>query len=412
MDNTPALNDPMILPEPTSVVVNPKLRKSAQTVDWNTRKQNTRTSKIMIVDDEDLVIRVVKRFLGSDGYNNFVTLTDPRQALSMMRIEEPDVVLLDVNMPHISGLEILKERQFIKSLRATPFIILSASSDAETKQLALELGATDFLAKPVDRSDLTLRIQNALIVKRHFDNLSNHADELERKVRLRTKQLEKSREQVIRILARAAEFRDNETGEHVVRVGAYCAVIAEQLGLPENYCRQIGLAAQLHDVGKIAIPDAVLLNPNKLDREEFEIMKQHCDLGCQIMKPMADEEMELIRNAELESGSADDGESPLLSMASVIARTHHEKWDGTGYPLGLKGDQIPLEGRITCVADVYDALCSDRPYKQAFPVKKSLEIMLSERGTRFDPSVLDAFLERIADIEEIRNSPIAKTIVR
>jgi len=131
------------------------------------------------------------------------------------------------------------------------------------------------------------------------------------------------------------------------------------------------------------------------------------------MKPMADEEMELIRKAELESGSTDDGgESPLLSMASVIARTHHEKWDGTGYPHGLKGDQIPLEGRITCVADVYDALCSDRPYKQAFPVTKSLEIMLSERGTRFDPSVLDAFLERIADIEEIRNSPLAKAIVR
>lgn len=381
-----------------------RMRSAAQTVDWNTRKRNTRNSKIMIVDDEELVIRVVKRFLGSEGYNNFITLNDPRQALNMMRVEQPDVVLLDVNMPHVTGLEILKERQFIKSLRATPFIILSASSDAETKQLALELGATDFLAKPVDKSDLTLRVQNSLIVKRHFDNLATHAEELERQVRMRTQQLEKSREQVIRILARAAEFRDNETGEHVIRVGAYCEVIAEQLGMPENYCKQIGLAAQLHDVGKIAIPDAVLLNPNKLNREEFEIMKQHCDLGCQIMKPMADEEMHMVKEKGDQPSVVDDGDSPLLNMASVIARTHHEKWDGTGYPSGLKGDQIPLEGRITCVADVYDALCSDRPYKVAFTVKKSLEIMLSERGTRFDPMVLDAFLERIADIERIRKA--------
>lgn len=384
------------------------VRQPPQTVDWNTRKKNTRTSKIMIVDDEELVIRVVKRFLGSEGYTNFITITDPRQALNMMRVEHPDVVLLDVNMPHVTGLEILKERQFIKSLRATPFIILSASSDAETKQLALELGATDFLAKPVDKSDLTLRVQNSLIVKRHFDNLANHAEELERQVRLRTRQLEKSREQVIRILARAAEFRDNETGEHVIRVGSYCAVIAEQLGMSESYCKRIELAAQLHDVGKIAIPDAVLLNPNKLSRDEFEVMKRHCDLGCQIMKPMADEEEYLAQKDESGEKLGEEGESPLLSMASIIARTHHEKWDGTGYPNQLKGDQIPLEGRITCVADVYDALCSDRPYKVAFPVQKSLEIMLSERGTRFDPVVLDAFLERIADIEAIRNSPPPK----
>lgn len=399
-----SVSDPVVSSAQNFDAAIPKYRQTPQTVDWNTRKKNTRTSKIMIVDDEELVTRVVKRFLGSEGYTNFTTITDPRQALNMMRVEHPDVVLLDVNMPHVTGLEILKERQFIKSLRATPFIILSASSDAETKQLALELGATDFLAKPVDKSDLTLRVQNSLIVKRHFDNLAIHAEELERQVRLRTRQLEKSREQVIRILARAAEFRDNETGEHVVRVGSYCAVIADQLGMSESYCRRIELAAQLHDVGKIAIPDAVLLNPNKLSREEFEVMKRHCDLGCQIMKPVADEELQMFQEEDRADSVGEEAESHLLNMASIIARTHHEKWDGTGYPMGLKGDQIPIEGRITCVADVYDALCSDRPYKVAFPVQKSLEIMLSERGTRFDPVVLDAFLERIADIEAIRNS--------
>ena len=387
-------------------VKNPGIQ--AVTTDWNTNKQLTRNSKIMIVDDEDLVIRVVRQFLSRDGYTNFITITDPREALNAIRSEKPDVVLLDINMPHLSGLDILRARQHIKPLRTTPFIILSAINDADTKQEALELGATDFLAKPVEKSDLTLRVQNSLIVKRHFDNLANHASDLEAEVRKRTEQLERSREQVVRVLARAAEFRDNETGEHVLRVGAFCKIIAEQMGMSPEWCKQIGLAAQLHDVGKIAIPDSVLLNPNKLTAEEFEIMKQHCDLGCRIMKPMADEELAMVRNTSSVLQLVNELESPLLNMASVICRTHHEKWNGQGYPNGLVGDQIPLEGRITCVADVYDALCSDRPYKAAFPIEKSLEIMLNDRGIRFDPQVLDAFLERIADIEAIRATPVSQ----
>ena len=394
--------------ETNSPTVKNPVHIQAVTTDWNTNKQLTRNSKIMIVDDEDLVIRVVRQFLSRDGYTNFITITDPREALNAIRSEKPDVVLLDINMPHLSGLDILRERQHIKPLRTTPFIILSAINDADTKQEALELGATDFLAKPVEKSDLTLRVQNSLIVKRHFDNLANHASDLEAEVRKRTQQLERSREQVVRVLARAAEFRDNETGEHVLRVGAFCKIIAEQMGMSPEWCKQIGLAAQLHDVGKIAIPDSVLLNPNKLTAEEFEIMKQHCDLGCRIMKPMADEELAMVRNTSSVLQLVNELESPLLNMASVICRTHHEKWNGQGYPNGLVGDQIPLEGRITCVADVYDALCSDRPYKAAFPIEKSLEIMLNDRGIRFDPQVLDAFLERIADIEAIRATPVSQ----
>lgn len=394
--------------ETNSPTVKNPVRIQAVTTDWNTNKQLTRNSKIMIVDDEDLVIRVVRQFLSRDGYTNFITITDPREALNAIRSEKPDVVLLDINMPHLSGLDILRERQHIKPLRTTPFIILSAINDADTKQEALELGATDFLAKPVEKSDLTLRVQNSLIVKRHFDNLANHASDLEAEVRKRTEQLERSREQVVRVLARAAEFRDNETGEHVLRVGAFCKIIAEQMGMSPEWCKQIGLAAQLHDVGKIAIPDSVLLNPNKLTAEEFEIMKQHCDLGCRIMKPMADEELAMVRNTSSVLQLVNELESPLLNMASVICRTHHEKWNGQGYPNGLVGDQIPIEGRITCVADVYDALCSDRPYKAAFPIEKSLEIMLNDRGIRFDPQVLDAFLERIADIEAIRATPVSQ----
>ena len=183
-------------------------------------------------------------------------------------------------------------------------------------------------------------------------------------------------------------------------VGKYAAVIAKQLGFGPNYCRQIELAAQLHDVGKIGIPDSILLNPGKLSREEFEIMKEHCRLGCEIMAPLARAEMSGL-NRNLHGQPVTGVASPMLALAANIARTHHEKWDGTGYPDGLQGEEIPIEGRITCVADVYDALCSERPYKPSFPREKCLEIMLSERGTRFDPRVLDVFFERLDMIDQI-----------
>lgn len=363
----------------------------------------TANAKIMIIDDEQLVIRVVKRFLASEGYSDFITINDPRDAFKALKSEKPDVVLMDIMMPHLTGLDLLRYRQRTPEFQHIPFIILSATSENQIKRDALRLGATDFLAKPVDPSDLTVRVKNALMVKRHHDHLSNYAIELERQVRTRTRQIERSREQIIHCLARAAEYRDNETGTHVIRVGKYCRVVAEELGFGEDYCHQIEMAAQLHDVGKIGIPDAVLLNPGRLDKEEFEVMKNHCSLGCEIMEPLAESSGEVVRQHTDVGGFIMDGvDSPMLELAALIARTHHEKWDGTGYPKQLKGDQIPIEGRICCVADVYDALCSERPYKQAFPIQKCLEIMLSERGTRFDPIVLDAFFRRLSDIEKIR----------
>ena len=381
----------------------PQLRQTVDTISLNQEKDALRASKIMIIDDENLVIRVVRRFLSSDGYENFITVTDPREALEKIDRDQPDVVLLDIMMPHVTGLDLLKVRQKTIELQHIPFIILSANSENQIKREALQLGATDFLSKPVDPSDLILRVQNALTVKSHHDHLTNYAVKLERQVRDRTQQIEKSREQIIHCLARAAEYRDNETGEHVIRVGKYCAVIAGQLGFSPEYCREIELAAQLHDVGKIGIPDSVLLNPGKLNNEEFEIMKTHCGLGMEIMEPLADGEGDRIRRHTDMGGFIMDGvDSPMLELAATIARTHHEKWDGTGYPFQIKGDNIPIEGRICCVADVYDALCSERPYKPKFPIKKCLEIMLSERGTRFDPIVLDAFFDRIEDIEKIR----------
>ena len=362
-------------------------------------------AKIMIIDDEDLVIRVVKRFLAADGYSNFVTINNPRDAFSVIQKEQPDVVLLDIMMPHVSGLDLLKIRQYSPEFQHIPFIILSASSENQVKRDALRLGATDFLAKPVDSSDLAVRVRNSLVVKRHHDTLANYATELERQVRIRTQQIEHSREQIIHCLARAAEYRDNETGAHVIRVGKYAGIIAQELGFNEDYCHQIELAAQLHDVGKIGIPDSILLNPGRLTSEEFEVMKHHCGLGVEIMEPLAENGGEVVRGHAQVGGFIMDGvDSPMLELAALIARTHHEKWDGTGYPMRVQGEMIPIEGRITCVADVYDALCSERPYKKAFPINKCLEIMLSERGTRFDPVVLDAFFRRLEDIERVRKA--------
>lgn len=380
------------------------IRHRPETDSFVPDQESLRSCKIMIIDDEPLVIRVVRRFLAADGFNNFVTIEDSRTAIERIRNETPDVVLLDIMMPHLTGLDLLRERQKDQSMMLIPFIILSANSENQIKREALSYGATDFLSKPVDASDLTVRVQNLLTVKRQHDRIANYAIELEEQVRQRTEQIERSREQIIHCLAKAGEYRDNETGEHVTRVGKYCAVIANELGFDADYCHQIELAAQLHDVGKIGIPDSVLLNPGKLNHAEFEVMKRHCNLGCDIMEPLAESEKERINQHGAVGSSIMEGvNSPMLELAAVIARTHHEKWDGTGYPNGVVGDQIPIEGRICCCADVFDALSSDRPYKSKFPLQKCLEIMISERGTRFDPVVLDAFLKRLGDIEQIRN---------
>ncbi|MGI9519984.1 MAG: HD-GYP domain-containing protein [Pirellulaceae bacterium] len=366
---------------------------------------NIKSSKIMIIDDEPLLVRVVRRFLQSAGYNKFIEVTDSREAMHQINSQDPDLVLLDIMMPHVTGLDILRARQSLTSVQFTPFIILSATSDTDTKRSALELGASEFLNKPLDPSDLTLRVQNALLVKAHQNHLTTYAEELSRQVQLRTAELERSREQIIHCLAKAAEFRDNDTGKHVVRVGKFSSVIADELGFDRTFCRRMELAAQLHDVGKIGVPDSILLNPGKLSDEAFSVMQEHCDLGCSIIEPLARHELEMLkRRSRNERLSREEKQSSLLILAANIAKTHHENWDGTGYPNGLKGNRIPIEGRITAVADVYDALSSHRPYKKAFPLEKCLEIMNEEIGRRFDPKVVEAFLQRLNDIENIRRN--------
>lgn len=353
---------------------------------------------IMVVDDEPINIKVVQKHLRDAGYRNFVTSNDPREVLGLMREQRPDVVVLDVVMPHVSGLEILEVVRGDLQLHNIPVLILSASSDDETKLRALEMGATDFLNKPVKPAELVPRVRNALIVKSHHDNLSQYSSRLEHEVRLRTKELTQSREEVIHVLARAAEYRDKETGNHVFRVGRYVGIIARALRFSEVRVDLLEQAAVLHDVGKIGIPDSVLLKPGKLDEDERHIIERHCEYGFGILQGMPSHAgTERTQPSEHQHLS----QSPVLKMGAVIAMTHHEKWDGSGYPRGLSGEDIPIEGRIMAVPDVFDALHSRRPYKNPMPVERCFEILDEGSGTHFDPKVLQAFFSSADDVLKV-----------
>lgn len=361
-----------------------------------------KSARICIVDDESINIKVVRKHLQGAGYSDFVSTTDSTTAISLIAEKCPDVILLDVMMPQVDGIQILKTIRADKRMRHLPVLILTASTDAETKLRCLDGGATDFLAKPVDPNELIPRLRNALIVKAHHDHLANYAQELEHQVRLRTAELEASNLQVIYCLARAGELRDDTTGQHVLRVGRYAGVLAREVGCSESDVRLIGLAAQLHDVGKIGVPDAILNKPGKLTNEEFSLMQRHCMTGAEIARPLTDDEWQAVKtqnDSTLKSPSL--GSQPLLALVQTIITTHHERWDGRGYPNGLAGEAIPLAGRIVSVADVFDALTNKRPYKAAMEVEASVNIITEGSGTQFDPKVVDALHRSLDQILEI-----------
>ena len=363
----------------------------------------TRMAKIMIVDDEPVNVKVARKYLEMAGYVNFITTHDPAHAMELIRHEQPDLVLLDVMMPNISGLEILSKVRSNLKTASMPVVLFTASTDQAIKNEALHLGATDFLSKPVDPIELTARVRNALALKAHSDRLEQDARRLEQEVRQRTAELAANRLEVIHCLARAAECRDNETGRHVIRVGCYVGIIARALGLDPHVVELMEHATPLHDVGKIGVPDSILLKAGKLTPDEMQIMQDHTQRGARIFQVFSsDEWVKVKEHVEIGSRILGGNQSPLLRMAARIAITHHERWDGTGYPLALSGESIPLEGRITAVADVFDALSSKRPYKPAFTLTKCFEIMELERGKHFDPKVLDAFMGAKDEIVEVQ----------
>ena len=381
----------------------PETTTKAERSDSSPMQEAVHNRRIMIIDDEQFNILVVRRFLELDGYSDFISVTDSTKALSCIRHEKPDLILLDIMMPEVSGIEILRAMRSDEELSHIPVLILTASVDADTKKRALDLRATDFLAKPVDANDLVPRVRNALIVKSFQDRLADHASELERQVERRTAELAHSRQQVVHCLARAAEYRDNDTGMHVVRVGKYVGVIAKAMGFAPSRVEMVELASQLHDVGKIGLPDSILLHNGPLDADQRAFMQRHCAVGKNILEPMSPTDVELLRShTRMGAEIAYVPTSPLLMLASRIAQTHHEWWNGAGYPLGLSGEDIPIEGRMTAIADVFDALSSRRPYKDPIPREKCFEMMQENSGTQFDPKLLQIFFKHRQDIIDIQ----------
>lgn len=347
-------------------------------------------ARIAIIDDNPLNVRLIRRQLEKLGFRALLGLSDPTEALAAFEEFRPDVVLMDVVLPGLSGLELLSQMRRHRRLRDIPVITLTASRDRRTRLQILELGVTDFLSKPIDDIELSTRLRNVIEAKRYRDQMSQSTQKLERAVQQRTRELESSRREVVLCLARAAEYRDDDTGRHVMRVGRYSAILASTLSLPDVFVEMIELAAQLHDVGKIGIPDSILHKTGKLTDDEMNVMRRHADFGWKIIAPMADPQLTLPEpgDGECRAGT----QSPMLVMAARIAACHHERWDGAGYPRHLSGSDIPLEARITAAADVFDALSTPRCYKPAIPLEKCFEIILAERGRHFDPQVVDAFV--------------------
>jgi putative two-component system response regulator len=332
----------------------------------------------LIVDDEQMNIDILRRILEPEGYRDIISTTDPRRTLDLYREHNPDLILLDLKMPHLEGHEVLALlREAIPPETYLPILVLTSDGSSEAKRRALSGGARDFVTKPLSPMEVRLRIKNLLETRFLHLALQNQNQMLEQRVRLRTSELmrrttelENARIEILERLARAAEFRDDETGFHTQRVGRMASQLAAGLGLPPEEVEIIRRAAPLHDIGKIGIPDAVLLKDGRLNPEEIEVMKTHTLIGAEIL-----------------SGSG----VPLLAVGREIALTHHEHWDGTGYPHGVAGHQIPLSGRAVAVADVFDALTHPRPYKPAWTPEAALNEIVRQAGRHFDPDIAQAF---------------------
>jgi putative two-component system response regulator len=376
-------------------------KETRRTLSLGDNQNLLETAKIAIVDDEPLMIAVVKKHLKDAGFNNIVEVNDPGRAVEIICREQPDLVLLDIRMPRVSGFEILTHLRSGTVASKTPVVIFTSQSDKETKAKALECGASDLLEKPVNPKELVARVRNTLLAKAHVDNLATYSSRLEHEVRLRTGELTESRREAIQRLARAGELRDNQTGKHVLRVGKYAATIAKELGFSEERVVCMEYAAQLHDVGKIGVPDAILHKPGKLEQDEWGVMRLHCIAGLRVLLDIHGEQQDDLSLFDVESALRDEVCSPVMKVAAIVALTHHEKWDGSGYPRGLAGEEIPIEGRITAVADVFDALSTERSYKEPMPLEKCFRILVERRGSHFDPNILDAFLRRQAEIIRI-----------
>ena len=338
-------------------------------------------ARIFIVDDEPANLKLLDKMLGSQGYSELVLIQDPREVLERYRETRADLILLDINMPHLDGFQVMEQLKALDDPLLPPIVVLTAQHGRDTLLKALATGARDFVGKPFDRIELLMRVRNLLDAQLAHRLVSDQKAVLEDMVRARTESFNQTRLQVVRRLGRAAEYRDNETGLHIIRMSQFSALLARSLGWSEADCELMLHASPMHDVGKIGIPDAVLLKPGRFEPHEWEIMKSHATIGADILE---------------------DGDSDLLRLAREIALAHHEKWDGSGYPHGLSGETIPQSGRIVAVADVFDALTSARPYKKAWPVEDAVKFVSENAGSHFEPAVAAHFRKCLPDILSIR----------
>ena len=334
--------------------------------------QYLRTAKVLLVDDEPDTINVLEKVLSSWGYFSIESTTDARQVPTRYMQFAPDAIVLDLMMPHMDGFQVMEKlRPLISEGDYLPILMLTANITPQAKRKALSTGAKDFLTKPFDSAELCLRVCNMLEVRFFHLQTKSQNRVLEEKVRERTQMLEQSQIETLERLARAAELRDDNTGRHISRVGRNSVLLAQALHLPRHRIEFIRRTAPLHDIGKIGIPDGILLKPGRLTPDEFDSMKTHTTIGATVLE-----------------GS----QSALAQLAERIALTHHERWDGTGYPRGLKGEEIPIEGRILAIVDAFDALTHERPYKRAWTVEEAIAEIKSQSGRQFDPAVVEAFL--------------------
>jgi putative two-component system response regulator len=363
--------------------------------------------QILVVDDDQRMLDALRRTLHHQSDDWAVTFVrNPEEAWESLLQTAYDAVVTDVRMPGLTGIELLERIRQTDKTKDVPVVILTGLNDADLKEKALLCGAVDLMNKPVDAGQLIARLRSVLQTKTYQDELRASNELLTEKVQQQSVDLAQSRMSVICRLGMAAEFRDEDTGNHVIRVGCYSRAVAAAMGMRRSFLEMLLLAAPLHDIGKIGIPDNVLLKPGPLSDEEWVIMQRHCEIGESILREQSKAMIPLFDWYAVELPLMKDtleNRDPVLEMAATIALSHHEKWDGSGYPQGLAGEAIPLESRVVAVADVFDALTSSRPYRPARPEEEALTIMDATVGTHFDPRVHAAFTRSLPEIRAIRD---------